>query len=80
MGNGTEEAPSSPPGASASSTGSVQPPPAQPQPQPLQGATVSPLPAGLGLGLLAREQMRQVEGERDQGAILGPAPTVTELR
>lgn len=60
MGNGTEEAPSIPPGPSASSTGSVQPPRALPQ--PLQRATISRLPAGLGL---AREQMRQVEGERE---------------
>ncbi|NP_001014244.2 doublesex- and mab-3-related transcription factor C1-like [Rattus norvegicus] len=52
MGNGTEEAPSTPPGPSASSTGSVQPPWALPQ--PLQRATISRLPAGLGL---AREQM-----------------------
>lgn len=60
MGNGTEAARSTPPGPSASSTGSVQPQWALPQ--PLQRATISRLPAGLGL---AREQMRQVEGERE---------------
>ncbi|XP_031231541.1 doublesex- and mab-3-related transcription factor C1-like isoform X2 [Mastomys coucha] len=54
MGNNTGEAPSTRPRPSASSTGSGQPPRAQPQPPPR--ATLSRLPAGLGLGH-AREQM-----------------------
>lgn len=74
MGNGTKEAVSSRPGPSASSAGSAQPPRALPQ--PLQRASISRLPAGLGR---ARAQMRQVEGEREEGAILGAAPTVEGL-
>lgn len=75
MGNDTEEGPPTPPGPSASSTGSVQLSRALPQP-PLR-VTISRLPVGLGL---AREQMRQVEGERGDREPFSAQPQLSVLR